>query len=87
MFRSSKEVEDIIKTIKGVADVIVFGRKNSLMGEIVVAHIVKESSQNAKDLKEKIKQITSLELQEFKVPRLIKFVDSFELTRTGKIKK
>jgi len=81
------EVEDIIKTIKGVADVIVFGRKNSLMGEIVVAHIVKESSQNAKDLKEKIKQITSLELQEFKVPRLIKFVDSFELTRTGKIKK
>ena len=77
----------LIKTIKGVVDVIVFGRKNSLMGEIVVAHIIKASSQNAKDLKEKIKQITSLELQEFKVPRLIKFVDSFEFTRTGKIKK
>lgn len=81
------EVENIIKTIKGVTDVIVFGRKNSLMGEIVVAHIVKESSHNSKDLKEKIKHKTSLELQEFKLPRLIKFVDSFELTRTGKIKK
>lgn len=57
------------------------------MGEIVVANIIKESDQNAINLKEKIKQITSLELQEFKLPRLIKFVDSFELTRTGKIKK
>lgn len=81
------EVENIIKKIKGVVDVIVFGRKNSLMGEIVVANIIKESDQNAINLKEKIKQITSLELQEFKLPRLIKFVDSFELTRTGKIKK
>ena len=81
------EVEAIIKEIKGVEDIIVFGRDNSVMGKIVVAHIIKNKNEDKKDLKERIKKITSSKLQDYKLPRLIKFVDSFDLTRTGKIKK
>jgi acyl-CoA synthetase (AMP-forming)/AMP-acid ligase II len=81
------EVEAIIKEIKGVNDVIVFGRDNSVMGKIVVAHIIKNENEDKKEVKERIKKITSSKLQDYKLPRLIKFVDSFDLTRTGKIKK
>lgn len=81
------EVEDIIKEVNGVVDVNVFGRANSVMGEIVVAYVIKEGGVDKQLLKEKIKEITNSQLQEYKLPRLIKFVESFELTRTGKIKK
>lgn len=81
------EVEEVIKSINGVADAAVFGRRNSLMGQIVVANIIIESDQNKEDLKNRIRQVTSLELQDFKLPRVINFVESFILTRTGKIKK
>jgi acyl-CoA synthetase (AMP-forming)/AMP-acid ligase II len=81
------EVEAVIQEVKGVEDVIVFGRDNSVMGKIVVAHIVKTENEDKKKVKERIKKITSSKLQDYKLPRLIKFVDSFDLTRTGKIKK
>jgi acyl-CoA synthetase (AMP-forming)/AMP-acid ligase II len=53
----------------------------------VVAHIIKNENEDKKEVKERIKKITSSKLQDYKLPRLIKFVDSFDLTRTGKIKK
>ena len=81
------EVEAVIQEVKGVEAVIVFGRDNSVMGKIVVAHIVKTENEDKKKVKERIKKITSSKLQDYKLPRLIKFVDSFDLTRTGKIKK
>ncbi|MGB0879293.1 MAG: ANL family adenylate-forming protein [Polaribacter sp.] len=81
------EVEAIIKEIEGVQDVIVFGRDNSVMGKIVVAHVIKNESEDKKELKNRIKEITKSKLQDYKLPRLIKFVDAFELTRTGKIKR
>jgi acyl-coenzyme A synthetase/AMP-(fatty) acid ligase len=82
-----EEIENIVKAINGVVDVTVFGRKNSIMGNIVAAHIIKEDSYNSKVLKAAIRETVIGQLQEFKVPRIIKFVESFELTRTGKIKK
>ena len=57
------------------------------MGKIVVAHIIKNENEDKKEVKERVKKITSSKLQDYKLPRLIKFVDSFDLTRTGKIKK
>lgn len=81
------EIEFVIRKIKGVKEVSVSGRKNSVMGQIIVANIIKEDGIDNVELKRKIKEVTINELQDFKVPRLIKFVDSFELTRTGKIKK
>jgi acyl-coenzyme A synthetase/AMP-(fatty) acid ligase len=81
------EVEDVIRKVEGVKDIVVFGRANSIMGNVIVANIIKEEGQENKQLKERIKKGAVLHLQEFKIPRIINFVDSFELTRTGKIKK
>lgn len=81
------EVEGVISEIEGVKDVIVFGRKNSVLGSIIVANIIKEDKEDPIKLKKRIKNIVSNSLQDFKIPRKISFVDSFQLTRTGKIKK
>lgn len=81
------EIEHVIKAINGVEDVSVFGRKNSITGRIIVAHVIKLENIDAQELKKHIKKVVSEKLQKYKQPRLIKFVDSFELTRTGKIKK
>ena len=40
-----------------------------------------------KELKFAINTIAKEQLQEYKLPRIIKFVDNFNLTRTGKLKK
>ncbi|WP_405208888.1 AMP-binding protein [Aquimarina sp. LLG6339-5] len=82
-----KEVEEVIKDVKGVNDAIVFGRKNSVLGYIIAANVIKEENEDKKELKHKIKKTCENKLQEFKIPRIIKFVDSFEVTRTGKIKR
>jgi acyl-coenzyme A synthetase/AMP-(fatty) acid ligase len=81
------EIENIIKEIKGVKDVAVFGRKNSIMGQIIVANIITEDAVEEIELKQEIKKICKSQLQDFKIPRIIKFVKLFDLTRTGKIKK
>lgn len=81
------EVEDFIRNIEGVIDVIVLGRANSITGNIIVANIIKGVNQDDKVLKERIKSKLVLQLQDFKIPRIINFVETFDLTRTGKLKK
>lgn len=81
------EVENVIRAVEGVKDVVIFGRENSIMGNVIVANIIKEVDQGNNDLKERVKKHVASQLQEFKIPRIINFVESFELTRTGKIKK
>lgn len=81
-----EEIETVIKKVEGVKDVIVFGRKNSIMGNIIEVNIIKDISFSDSDIKSAIKKEAE-SLQEFKRPRIIKFVENFELTRTGKLKK
>lgn len=80
------EIENLIKEVKGVKDVIVFGRKNSLMGNVIEADILKDPTISEVDVKNEIKSAIKV-LQDFKHPRIIKFVDKFELTRSGKLKR
>ena len=76
------EVEDMIRSYPGVSDVVVYAKRNSILGNIICCNIVSESVL----LKEKdIRLYLSQRLQEFKIPRIIKFVDKLEVTRTGKI--
>ena len=76
------EVEHSLRQIEGILDAFVFGKKNSLLGNIVCCEIICTD----KSLTEKqIRQFLQIKLQEFKIPRVIKFVDKIDLTRTGKI--
>lgn len=79
------EVEESIRGIKGVKDVKVTGKKNSLTGNIITADIILE---NEVQLTEKDVKIYLLhKLQEYKIPRLIKFTNNITLTRTGKMER
>lgn len=73
------EVEDAIMSLEFIRQVRVFGKKNSVLGNIICAEIVAES------LDEKsIRDYLKTRLQEFKIPRIIKFVESITSTKTGK---
>ena len=75
------EVEEAIRSIKNIDKVIVYSRKNSVTDNIVCADIV------CKDIDLTVPVINSLlraKLPEYKIPRMINFVDNISLTRTGK---
>lgn len=77
------EVEHAIKSIKGVTEVVVYAKSNSVLGNIVVADVVQDGSLTESDIR---LQLISY-LQEFKIPRVIRFVENIELSRTGKTKR
>lgn len=78
------EVEDAIRSIEGVIDVMVYPKSNSVLGNIICCEVVK----NKPEIDESYIRIKlQAKLQEYKIPRLVRFVDSIGLTRTGKIKR
>ena len=79
------EVEAVIRQVDGVADVLVSGKENRLLGHVLLAHVVKQrvAVENAV-LKERILKHLAESLQSWKCPRVIYFVDHLELSRTGK---
>ena len=79
------EVEAIINSIDGVRQSLVYGKANSVLGNVLCAEVQLESGKVLTELD--IRQWLKNKLQDFKIPRRIKFVDSFTLTRTGKLKR
>lgn len=79
------EVETVINTIKGIRQSLVFGKANSVLGNILCAEIQLEDGYAITELD--IRRQLNSKLQDFKIPRRIRFVDSFSLTRTGKLKR
>lgn len=78
------EVEDAIRSIEGVINVRVYPKSNSVLGNIICCEVVK----NKPEIDESYIRIKmQAKLQEYKIPRLVRFVDSIGLTRTGKIKR
>ncbi|MFE3869290.1 fatty acid--CoA ligase family protein [Flavobacterium sp. LS2P90] len=79
------EVEQVISNMQEVQQVMVYGKPNSVLGNILCAEI-KLMEGNSID-ESKIRSYLSENIQDFKIPRRIKFVVSFTLTRTGKLKR
>ncbi len=77
------EIEDFLLKIGGITSAYVYSKSNAVLGNIVVADIVKSENCTLSEIE--IKKVLSDNLQSFKVPRIIKFVDSIKLTRTGKL--
>lgn len=75
------EIESVIRLYSDVQDVVVYGKPNSVIGNILCADIV-----SLKVITEKeIREFLSNKLQKFKMPRIINIVESLNITRTGKI--
>lgn len=79
------EVEDILLETDGIKQVLVYGKSNSVLGNILCADIMKDVDNTLTELD--IRNILKDRLQDFKIPRRIKFVESLSLTRTGKLKR
>lgn len=79
------EVENILLSIEGVKQVLVYGKANSILGNVLCADIQLEDRVALTDVE--IKKALRSQLQDFKIPRRIKFVEQMSLTRTGKLKR
>ena len=79
------EVEVTIMDIEGVKQAMVYGKANSILGNVLCADVVLEPGVELKE--GYIKKVLGSQLQNFKVPRRIKFVEEILLTRTGKMRR
>lgn len=76
------EVEERLRECPGVRDAFVYAKANRITGHIIMADVVRENpGTEERDLRERLR----LKLQEFKIPRIIRFVTCLNTTRTGKI--
>ena len=76
-----EEVEEIMMQYPGIKAVKVYGKEDSIYGEIVVADVVSE----AENTQEEIIMWCKKKLSPYKVPGKIFFVDSIRRTYNGKI--
>lgn len=76
------EVEEALRECDGVVDAFVYSKENRIMGKIILCDVVRASAYvTEKSIREQLQQ----KFQEFKIPRMIKFVEHLNVTRTGKI--
>ena len=79
------EVENAIMAMDGVRQALVYGKANSILGNVLCADVQLEEGCTLTELD--IKKALAVQLQDFKIPRRIKFVEEMSLTRTGKLKR
>ncbi len=78
------EVEQVIRSVKGVLDVRVFGKRSSVSGQLVACEIVSDKTGSDIELREEVQKICRDRLLSHQVPRLIRVVDRIELSAAQK---
>ncbi|MEM4260588.1 MAG: AMP-binding protein [Candidatus Woesearchaeota archaeon] len=78
------EVEEAINAFPEVVNSIVYSKKNSVLGNILICDVVLK---NNKTTEKDIHEYLSNKLQPFKVPRIINIVNEIKVTKTGKVKR
>ena len=85
---SSKEVEDLCRTVPGVGDVAVVGRSHPMLDVVPVAFVIKSANAPSDaELESAILELCKQNLSDFKVPRAAYFVDDFPRATLEKIAK
>jgi fatty-acyl-CoA synthase len=80
-----REIEEFLYGHPAVADVQVIGVPDERYGEELMAWIIPRPGEELTE--EEVKAFCKDQIAHFKVPRYIKFVDSFPMTVTGKVQK
>ncbi len=80
-----REIEEFLFTHPKIADVQVVGLPDARLGEAVLAWIRLKTAETATE--DEIREFCSGKIAHFKIPRYIRFVDSFPLTVSGKVQK
>lgn len=85
---SSKEVEDLCRTVAGVGEVAVVGRSHPMLDVVPVAFVIKGAGAPSDDeLSSSVIELCRTNLSDFKVPRAVYFVDDFPRATLDKIAK
>jgi fatty-acyl-CoA synthase len=82
---SPKEIEDLLRANPKIVDVYVYGIPDERLGEEVAAAI--KLKQNETTTSDEIREFCEGRIARFKIPRHIRFVDSFPMTASGKVQK
>jgi acyl-CoA synthetase (AMP-forming)/AMP-acid ligase II len=77
-------IESHIREVTGVLDVCVFGKKSSMIGQIVSAEIVLHSGLDVKRLRSEIMHSCRLKMESWQIPGIITFVDELKENSAGK---
>jgi fatty-acyl-CoA synthase len=80
-----REIEEFLYTHPAVADVQVIGVPDERYGEIVCAWIVLKPGAEATE--EDVVEFCQGKIARYKIPQLVRFVEAFPMTVTGKIQK
>lgn len=75
------EVEEILNTHPGVLICRVYGKVNVILGNILLCDLVRKDDNLTEP---ELRQFLGTRLQDYKIPRIIKFVEELGMTRTGK---
>lgn len=78
------EVENTLIRVPGVVDLLVKPKENRVTGQILVVDVVKDERFGDMELKKSIKKFAGEQLQEWKIPRIINFVEEIPRNRAGK---
>jgi fatty-acyl-CoA synthase len=80
-----REIEEFLYTHPQIADVQVIGVPDERYGEELMAWVI--ARPGAELTEEDVKEFCRGQIAHFKVPRYVKFVESFPMTVTGKVQK
>ncbi|MBO0783180.1 MAG: AMP-binding protein, partial [Ktedonobacteraceae bacterium] len=80
-----REIEEFLYTHPKIRDVQVIGVPDARYGEVVMAWVQLQPGQQSTP--EEIQEFCKGQIAHYKIPRYIKFVDTFPMTVTGKIQK
>jgi acyl-CoA synthetase (AMP-forming)/AMP-acid ligase II len=81
---SPLEVEQVIRQVRGVADVRVYAKPSSIAGQLVACEIVPSSEQAEPETKRAVLAACQEQLASFKRPRFVEIVDEIKLTDASK---
>jgi fatty-acyl-CoA synthase len=80
-----REIEEFLYTHPQIADVQVIGVPDERYGEELMAWVILRPGASATE--EEVRDFCKGQVARYKVPRYVKFVDSFPMTVTGKVQK
>ena len=80
-----REIEEFLYTHPQIADVQVIGVPDDRYGEELMAWVIQRPSSGLTE--ETLREFCEGKIARYKIPRYVKFVDSFPMTVTGKVQK
>ena len=85
---SAREVEDVVRTVPGLADIAVVAKSHEMLDMVPVAFVIlADPAADQEAISAQIIEACKLDLADFKVPRAVYFVEEFPTAELGKISK